>query len=128
VPAEESFVDSFLRDAERILETASTAAAGSPDYVICVARTGSIRILSDSTGWALPALALELGAAALYRVRREGAGVQVEGWSYGRKCVLSRDAVPAWWAQPRTGNYASMQLLELAAGSQNDRAPHVRNS
>jgi hypothetical protein len=122
-------VDSFLRDAERILETAASAEdRNSPEYVICVPRTGAIRILSDSTGWALPALALELGAAALYRVKRKGAEVHVEGWSYGRKCVLSRDAANAWWTQSRPPAYAKMMLLEAAGGSQNDRAPQVRNS
>jgi hypothetical protein len=123
-------VDSFLRDAERILETAASAADhDSPEYVICVSRTGTIQILSDSTGWALPALALELGAAALYRVNRRGAQVQVEGWSYGRKCVLSRDSSNSWWSQARpAGAYATMQLLEVSSGSQNDRSPQVRNS
>ena len=122
-------MESFLRDAERILETAATAAdRNSPQYVICIARTGSIRILSDVTGWSLPALALELGAAALYRVERQGARVQVEGWSYGRKCVVSRDAAPAWWAYPQPGAYATLQLLEGRGSSQNDLTPQVRNS
>lgn len=123
-------MDSFLRDAEQILETAASSAdRSSPEYVICVSRTGSIRILSDSTGWSLPAMALELGAAALYRVNRRGAQVQVEGWSYGRKCVLSRDSSQAWWSQARPhGAYAMMQLLEGSSGIQNERAPQVRNS
>jgi hypothetical protein len=123
-------VESFLRDAERILETAAAAAGNeSPRYVICVSRTGSIRILSDVTGWSLPALALEMGAAALYQVERRGASVQVEGWSYGRKCVLSKDTTQAWWSQAgRTGTYATIQLLESSEGSQNDREPQVRNS
>ena len=122
-------MESFLRDAERILETAATAAdRNSPQYVICIARTGSIRILSDVTGWSLPALALELGAAALYRVERQGARVQVEGWSYGRKCVVSRDAASAWWSYPQPGAYATLQLLEGGGASQNDLSPQVRNS
>jgi hypothetical protein len=123
-------VESFLRDAERILETAATSAdRNSPQYVICISRTGSIRILSDITGWSLPALALELGADALYRVERQGAQVQVEGWSYGRKCVVSRDSRPAWWAPSHPSEaYARLQLLEGSGGSQNDLGPHVRNS
>jgi len=123
-------VETFLRDAERILETAAAAAGDeSPHYVICVSRTGSIRILSDVTGWSLPALALELGAAALYQVDRKGASVQVEGWSYGRKCLLTRDTAQAWWSQAHpTRSYATIHLLENSGGSQNDREPHVRNS
>ena len=123
-------MESFLRDAERILETAAAATErDSPQYVICVSRTGSIRILSDVTGWSLPALALEMGAAALYQVERKGATVQVEGWSYGRKCVLSKDTTQAWWLQARpAGAYANVQLLESAGTSPNERAPQVRNS
>jgi len=90
-------VESFLQDAERILETA----AGSSDrngseYVIGLLRCGTVRILSDVTGWSLPALAAELGAAALYRVSRRGAIVQVEGWSFGGKCTLTRDTSHDW--------------------------------
>ena len=123
-------MESFLRDAERILETAAAAAGNeSPGYVICVSRTGSIRILSDVTGWSLPALALEMGAAALYQVERKGASVQVEGWSYGRKCVLSKDTMQAWWSRAGSaGAYATIHLLESTGGSQNDREPQVRNS
>jgi hypothetical protein len=123
-------VESFLRDAERILDTAAAAAGcNSPQYVICVSRTGSLRILSDMTGWSLPALALDLGAAALYRVERTSGRVQVEGWSYGRKCVLSRDSVHGWWSHaPASGAYANILLLEGSGASQNDFAPQVRNS
>ena len=123
-------MESFLRDAERILETAAAAAeSNSPQYVICVSRTGSLRILSDITGWSLPALAVELGAAALYRVERRGATVKVEGWSYGKKCVVSQDSSDTWWsnARPR-GAYATLQLVEGSVASQNDLAPQVRNS
>ena len=122
-------MESFLRDAGRILETAATAAdSNSPEYVICVSRTGSLRILSDIAGWSLPALAVDLGAAALYRVLRSAGMVQVEGWSYGRKCLLSREAKP-WWSYDRPrGSYATLQLLEGAGASQNDRSPQVRNS
>ncbi|HLK49882.1 MAG TPA: hypothetical protein VKT49_17185 [Bryobacteraceae bacterium] len=122
-------METFLRDAERILETAAAARCDSPEYVICVARTGSLHILSDMTGWSLPALALELGAAALYRVERRAGTVQVEGWSYGRKCILSRDsAQPGWSGNRRGGSYATLQLVEGSGASQNDRAPQVRNS
>lgn len=121
-------MESFLRDAERILETAAAAAGQeSPQYVICVSRTGSIRILTDVTGWSLPALAVEMGAAALYQVQRRGASVQVEGWSYGRKCLLSKDTSQSWWSQGRPA-YANIQLLGSSGGSENDREPHVRNS
>ena len=126
-----SVVDSFLRDAERILETAAASAdRTSPEYVICLSRTGSLRILTEFAGWSLPALAIEAGAAALYHVARRGATVQVEGWSYGRKCLLSRDSSGEWWTRPgpRTA-YATFEMIEAgSSSSQNERAPQVRNS
>ena len=124
-------MESFLRDAERILDTAVAGAEpNGPEYVICVSRTGSLRILSDVTGWALPALAVEMGAAALYRVGRSGAIVRVEGWSYGRKCVLTRDLSDNGWRRPVAAPaYATLLMLGAGTGSsQNDRAPQVRNS
>jgi len=123
-------VESFLRDAERILETAAVSADNNgPEYVISVLRTGSIRILSDVAGWSLPALAAELGAAALYRVGRKGAMIQVEGWSFGRKCLLTRDISNDWWSRPRpSATQATFELLETGGVSQNDLAPQVRNS
>ena len=114
--AEESCVDSFLQDAERILDTAAASSERcGPEYAICVARTGSIRILSDIAGWSLPALAAELGAAALYHVSRQGTVARVEGWSYGRKCVLTRDSSHEWWA-PRHPATAPVAFPMLAAG------------
>jgi hypothetical protein len=123
-------VESFLQDAERILDTAAGSAdRNSPEYVIGVLRSGTVRILSDVTGWSLPALAAELGAAALYRVSRTGALVQVEGWSFGRKCTLSRDTSHDWWSRPRVRTaQATFELLEGGGASQNDRSPQVRNS
>ena len=121
-------MESFLRDAERILDTAAAASGWeASEYAICVSRTGSIRMLSDVTGWSLPALAAELGAAALYRVGRKGGTIQVEGWSYGRTCVLTRDSSSEWWSRPRPA-YATLLMLEAGSGSQNDFAPQVRNS
>ena len=121
-------MESFLRDAERILDTAAAASGWeASEYAICVSRTGSIRMLSDVTGWSLPALATELGAAALYRISRQGGAVHVEGWSYGRKCLLTRDSSSEWWSRPRAA-HATLQMLEAGSASQNDFGPQVRNS
>lgn len=122
-------MESFLHDAQRILDTAVAADDNTcTEYVICLSRAGALRILSDVTGWSLPALALELGAEALYRVGRLGGLVRVEGWSYGRKCLLTRDLSGDWWAHPRRRGYATLQMLEAGGSSQNERVPHVRNS
>jgi hypothetical protein len=84
-------MDAFLRDAERILETAVAAGSCPAEYLIAILRTGSIRLLSDAQGWSLPALAAEYGASAVYRVTRRGRTARVEAWSLGRTCVLTRE-------------------------------------
>ena len=84
-------MDAFLRDAEQILETAIAAESGPAEHLIAVLRAGSIRILSEATGWSLPALATEYGASAVYRVTRRGRIARVEAWSLGRSCVLTRE-------------------------------------
>jgi hypothetical protein len=84
-------MDTFLRDAEQILETAVAAGRGPAEYLIAILRTGSIRLLSDAQGWSLPALAVEYGASAVYRVTRRGRLARVEAWSLGRTCVLTRE-------------------------------------
>ncbi|HEY7389169.1 MAG TPA: hypothetical protein VH640_11715 [Bryobacteraceae bacterium] len=84
-------MDAFLRDAEQILETAVAAGNGPAEHLIAILRTGSIRLLSDVSGWSLPALAAEYGATAVYRVTRRGRLARVEAWSLGRTCVLTRE-------------------------------------
>jgi hypothetical protein len=84
-------MDAFLRDAEQILETAVAAGNGPAEYLIAILRTCSIRLLSDAQGWSLPALAMEYGASAVYRVTRRGRLARVEAWSLGRTCVLTRE-------------------------------------
>ena len=61
------------------------------EYLIAVLRAGSIRMIADSDGWSLPALAAECGASAVYRVTRRPRSVRVEAWSAGRTCVLTRE-------------------------------------
>lgn len=123
-------MDSFVRNAEQILETAVKAKdCGTPEYLISVSYQGSIQILSETTGWSLSALAADRGATAVYRVRRQGRLVRVEGWSAGRNCILDRE-LPAVW-QPRpgaSGFYATLQPVAGAGGSANDLSPQVWNS
>jgi hypothetical protein len=123
-------MDSFVRNAEQILETAIKAKdCGTPEYLISVSYQGSIQILSETTGWSLPALAAERGATAVYRVRRKGRLVRVEGWSAGRNCVLDRELSEDWRPRPRSaGFYATLQPVVGADGSANDLSPQVWNS
>jgi hypothetical protein len=123
-------MDSFVRNAEQLLETAVKAKdCGTPEYLISVSYQGSIEILSETTGWSLPALAAERGATAVYRVRRQGRLVRVEGWSAGRNCVLNRELPEAWQGRPRSaGFYATLQPVIGPGGSANDLSPQVWNS
>jgi hypothetical protein len=123
-------MDSFVRNAEQLLETAVKAKdCGTPEYLISVSYQGSIEILSETTGWSLPALAAERGATAVYRVKRQGRLVRVEGWSAGRNCVLNRELPEAWQGRPRSaGFYATLQPVIGPGGSANDLSPQVWNS
>jgi hypothetical protein len=104
-------VEGLLKNAERILETAAAVkAAEAQDCTISISHLGAIRILSETSGWALPALAAELGASELFRVERRGGTVQVEGWSAGGTCLLKRDLSSQW----RPGFPATRALLAMA--------------
>jgi hypothetical protein len=119
-------VDTFIRHAEQILDTASEARDGeASEYLISVSYLGAIHILSEAAGWSLPALAAEHGAVAVYRVKRLGKKARVEGWSGGRTCVLTRD-----WPEPWVSRapYPTLQLLAADSVAANDRSPQVWNS
>ena len=87
------------------------------DCTICINRQGAIRILADTAGWTLPALAADLGAARVFRVERRGRQVSVEGWSNQGSCVLRRD-----------GGHATHRPAPLCWVSRNDLSPQVWNS
>lgn len=119
-------MDTFLRHAEQLLDTAAEAReGGAHEYLISVSYLGAIQILSDAAGWSLPALAAEHGATAVYRVQRQGKQAQVEGWSAGRSCVLKREW-PQPWVPPTA--YPTLQLLTAGSALANDRSPQVWNS
>jgi hypothetical protein len=132
-------VEDLLRNAERILETAVLAKGDeAQDCTICISRLGEIRILVESAGWSLAALAAELGAKALFQVQRRGGTVRVEGWSPEGSCVLRRDLSSQWREPVRRGfpdalryatlPYATLPSPENSTGSENDRLPQVWNS
>jgi hypothetical protein len=85
-------VEALLRNAEHILETAVHATDGQyQDCTVCVSRDGDIRVSTEQSGWSLPALAADMGAAAVYRVERQRSTVRVEAWSLEGSCVLRKD-------------------------------------
>ena len=128
--ADKTSVEGFLRNAERILETAVTAGDdGAQDCTICITHLGGIRILAEPAGWSLPALAADLGAAALYRVERSGGRVRVEAWSPAGTCVLRRDLCVPWWSRDNAGrSHATRDAMVCRGASKNDLSPQVRNS
>lgn len=79
----------LLAKAEEILDIASAGGNTPCDTAIVVDRQGGFRMM-DPTGWSLPSLALEYGAAAVYRIERRGGGVRVEGWDGSDRCLLQR--------------------------------------
>jgi hypothetical protein len=90
-------MDALLQHAGQILETAAEGQEAEgllnhpSEYLIAVLRAGSIRMFADAGGWALPALAAEYGASAVYRVTRRPRSVRVEAWSAGSTCLLTRE-------------------------------------
>jgi hypothetical protein len=86
------FVTPFFQRAEEILDVASAERSSQDqETAILIDRRGGIRML-DSTGWSLPGLLAEFGAAVVYRVRKSGAAVKVEGWDGMQKCEIQRGA------------------------------------
>ncbi len=86
-------MDRFLDTAARILEGGqSTVQAGcsSSAWTVLIAREGGIRMVADSD-WPLDSLAREAGAELAYRVSVDGAQVQVDGLSHGRRCRLESE-------------------------------------
>lgn len=78
----------FLENAARIFETARSAPeAGTSGLTILIGCDGGIQVLSE-TGLPLDSLRAAQGAAAVYRVTRDGTGVRLEGRSARQKCVL----------------------------------------
>lgn len=92
--ADKAWVSVFFRRAEEILEIARAGDGGLGDTVVVLDRQGGLRMM-DSAGWALPALAAEFGAEAVYRVERRGARVRVEGWRGGERCLLQGEMAGA---------------------------------
>jgi len=83
-------VSAFLRQAEEILDVAS-GGAGPGEMAIILNGAGSLRMM-DPTGWTLPALSAEFGAAAVFRVERRGTTLRVEGFNGSERCLLQREA------------------------------------
>ena len=84
----------FVKKAEEILEVATAGSNTLTDAAILIDRQGSLRML-DATGWSLPGLAAEYGAAAVYKIERRGRAVRVEGWNGSDRCLLQRGAAPS---------------------------------
>ena len=93
IPFDKNPVDLFWEDAERIFQTARTAATTDSDpaeFAILVNSDGAIRVV-DAVGWQLDSLRAEYGATTAYRVARSGARVCVEGLSGRRSCSLQTE-------------------------------------
>ena len=88
-----TFVRAFLRQAEEILDIAVSGDRDAGDLAILIDTRGGMRML-DPSGWSLPALCAEFGAAAVYSVARRGSTVRVEGWGGGDRCLLQRNLGP----------------------------------
>lgn len=85
----------FLQNAERIFETATSAAGSqseSQDFAILIGRDGAIRMVMGSD-WPLYSLEAYHGAQAAYRVSRCATQVRVEGKSSTATCLLESEPI-----------------------------------
>ncbi|HEV2445232.1 MAG TPA: hypothetical protein VGS58_04900 [Candidatus Sulfopaludibacter sp.] len=89
--ADKLFVSAFLRQAEEILEIAAAGNPESQNAAIVIDRQGGMRML-DASGWTLPALSAEFGAASVFKVERRGGAVRVEGMAGSERCLLQRNS------------------------------------
>ena len=96
---DKTVVSRFFRQAEEILEIATTQNGGLGDAVVVLDRQGGFRML-DPAGWSLPALAAEFGAEAVYRVEKRASGVRVEGWNGSERCLLQSPTAAGRCPQP----------------------------
>lgn len=96
-------MESLLRNAERILETAVLASdTETQNCTLCVSRQGAIHILTEPSGWSLAGLAAEYGASALFTINKRGPTITVEGWSPQGSCLLRRDlSAERWFSHTR---------------------------
>jgi len=92
-------VSAFLRQAEEILEIAVAGDAGSQNSAIVIDRQGGMRVL-DGSGWTLPALSAEFGAASVFKVERRDGAVRVEGLAGTERCLLQRTSPLAIFSKP----------------------------
>jgi len=83
-------MNSLLRDAESILDTALRA-GGASNVAILVSAEGGIRIVLDPD-WPLESLAWHHGAEAAYRVTTQDGRISVEGRSLSRRCTLEAES------------------------------------
>ena len=94
-------MSAFLRQAEEILGVAMAGGADLQNAAIVIDRQGGLRML-DPSGWTLPALSAEFGAASVFRIERRAGAVRVEGLAGSERCLLERGVpgrTPGW---PRT--------------------------
>lgn len=84
-------MSAFFHRAEEILRIAASHASDLGDTLVVLDRQGGFRML-EPTGWSLPALAVECGAEAVYKVERRGPWVRVEGWDGSQRCLLQGPA------------------------------------
>jgi hypothetical protein len=88
-------VTDFLENADRIFETAASAAGAEPEsgnLAIVIGQDGAIRMLMGSD-WPLDSLQAHHGARAAYRVSRIGSQVRVEGKSRTESCLLQSEPI-----------------------------------
>ncbi len=86
-------MDTFLDNAQRILEVARSAEGnGAEEFALVIRPDGGLHFLMESPV-SIEAASAYAGAESTYRVVRSHTGIRVEGRSYGHRCSLRQSCV-----------------------------------
>jgi DNA-binding transcriptional MocR family regulator len=92
-------MDFFLENARRIFDVAKAVVPDAiEEFAVVIRPDGGLHFLMESP-FSLDAAAVYAGAHSAYKITRSGAGVRVEGMSFGKNCVLEQ-------------RYARLRLLQ----------------
>jgi len=100
-------VDSLLENAQKILETAESAARNGESctsLTILMGLEGGMRVIAQSD-WPLDSLALHYGARAVFRVSERYGCIRVEAREGARSCILESSPAPPLHLLPGSGHW-----------------------
>lgn len=110
-------MDTFLENAQRILEVAKAGGEGEQaDFALVIRPDGGLHFIME-TPVSLEGAAAYAGAASAYHVKRSARGVSVEGMASGRSCRVEERSDWKRMLQDQADYRMNSPLLNSAATS-----------